>query len=96
MGIRNHESGNEIEFNFEGEKATWRDEYTQFNNAPLTEVISALSLQYDLTFETGKLPIETMEFTGRYTNNEALRALQMVFEPMGISYSLNGDKVILK
>jgi len=96
MGVRNFVSGAEKEFEFEGQKSNWITDYTQFNNAPLEEVISALSLRYDFEFKTNKIPIETLTFTGRFPNNDALTALDMVFEPMSITYTKTGDTVILK
>lgn len=96
MGVRNFASGVEKEFEFEGQKSNWITDYTQFNNAPLEEVISALSLRYDFEFKTTNLSLETLTFTGRFPNNNALTALEMVFEPMSITFTKTGDTVILK
>lgn len=96
MGVRNFSSGKESEFIFEGDKANWTTDYTQFNKAPLEEVVSALSLRYNFEFITNNTPIETVTFTGRFPNNDAETALEMVFKPMSISYTKTGDKVVLK
>jgi len=96
MGVRNFSSGAEKEFEFEGDKANWVTEYTQFNNAPLEEVISALSLRYDIEIITSSIPVETLTFTGRFPNNDAIMALEMVFKSMSIKYTKTGDKVVLK
>ena len=66
-----------------------------FENTPLAEICSSISLYYNVSFVTNDVDLNR-NFTGRYRKTSLDTALLMVFEPMGISAKHEGNAVILK
>jgi hypothetical protein len=62
-------------------------------------VINALSIQYNTPFDISNTIDLNRKFTGKFIHSDLGTALNMVFTPMGIQYSVEGEKkktVILK
>ncbi|MTI22932.1 DUF4974 domain-containing protein [Fulvivirga sp. RKSG066] len=89
-------TGNELELrSFDSlVEATWRSGEFHFKNQPLTEVIKELERQYDIEVE---YDLSTQrQYTGYFNDKDLNEALQFVFKPMGLSYEIKDDKVIVK
>jgi transmembrane sensor len=69
---------------------------TRFDNTPLQEVCTSLSLYYDVQIVPGENVDLKRNFTGRFTQSNLDSALKMVFSPMNIVYSKNGNTITLK
>lgn len=67
---------------------------SEYKNAPLEEVIHALSLQYDVTFDASEIDLNR-KFSGTFVNTNLTVALKMVFDPLRIAYDINGKKITL-
>lgn len=75
--------------------ASWRDGESIFKSRPLSEVIQAITAQYDYDLNGNNLDL-TQRFTGSFIHDDIDKALRMVFLPMGISYKLDTqNKIIL-
>ena len=85
--------GTMTEFNVKTEQPDWKIGYTEFENAPLTEVITSLNNRFDSHV---KLPVdyENQRFTGRFMNNDFEKAIKMIFDPIGISYTLGENNEV--
>lgn len=81
-------------FNFKVELIS-NESYTYFNNAPLTDVLIALSNKFGYEFDM-KLNLNEKYFTGRFDNNDGEKALKTVFNALSISYEISGDQVRIK
>jgi ferric-dicitrate binding protein FerR (iron transport regulator) len=77
-------------------ESNWTKSYTKFSNAKLIEVIGALSLKHGFQFDYKNIKISDKVFTGQFSNLDPKLALKMVFKPLGIDYSTEGKKVVLK
>ena len=84
----------EEKVNIRGDGPSWLQNQTKFENAPLSQVISALEKLYGIDIETGDVDV-TRRFTGTKPNDKSEVALRIVFSPFGISFSQEGDLVIL-
>jgi transmembrane sensor len=73
---------------------SWKKGFSSFNNTSLSEVIQKLELQFDIEIQTDNID-KTETFTGTFLHKDIKTALKMVFEPMGIFYRIEGEKVIL-
>lgn len=93
MGVRNVD-GEMESYDFLGHEPTWNLEFSTFKNTPLSEVLNALSLRYDLEFITNGVE-NNKRFTGQFSNKDLSFALKMVLEPLGIQYQLEENKVTL-
>lgn len=95
MGVRQTKGEKEETFEFEGLKSSWMEKYTQFENAPFNEVISALELRFGLEFNINSNLEKAITFTGQFPNNDEDIALKMVFESLGILYEKNGNIIVI-
>jgi ferric-dicitrate binding protein FerR (iron transport regulator) len=77
----------------------WLSGESTFADAPLIEVINALSVQFNTQFEITDERELSRKFSGKFIHTDLETALSMVFPPMSIPYSIEGDKrktVVLK
>ena len=75
--------------------ASWREGESIFKSSPLSEVIQAITAQYEYDLKEANLDL-TQRFTGSFIHDDIDKALRMVFLPMGISYKLDTqNKIIL-
>jgi len=95
QGARSSEDSNQ-EFTFTEEAPTWRNKYSQFEAAPLYEVLNALALKFDLDFELLDRSYINLDFTGQFPNDDRDMALKLVFESLSIKYNIDGNKVVLQ
>lgn len=94
-GVRKTPQGKAGKFHFEPTEAAATQGETRFENAPLREVCSSLSLYYDVKIIAGNIDLDR-SFTGRFTQSNLDTALTMVFAPMSISYRHEGGTVYLE
>jgi transmembrane sensor len=80
---------------FNMDQPEWLTGESVFHDAPLIEVISALEIRFGITVESGNIDLYR-RFTGKFTHSGLDSALKMVFVPMGIQYSAEGNKVVLR
>lgn len=86
-------------FNISNNEPDWKSGENIFTDAPLVEVINALSIQFNVPFEIDNAIRLDRKFTGKFVHSDLDTALKMVFAPMGINYTIEGEKrktVILK
>ena len=75
--------------------ASWRNGESIFKSSPISEVILAITAQYNYELKGDPLDL-TQRFTGSFIHDDIDKALRMVFLPMGISYKLDTqNKIIL-
>lgn len=67
----------------------WTTGSSSFEDAPLLEVINALSIQYDVEFNTSAVSLNR-RYSGKFTHSNLESALDAVFSPLGISYTVEG------
>ncbi len=72
----------------------WVSGEISFKNTPLKQVIDALELQYNVTFERSSIN-QSSVYTGSFTNRDIKIALATVFKPMNIKYLINNNIIIL-
>ena len=70
-------------------------EYSNFENAKLSEVLMALSHKFGYSFNTS-VDLSNKYFTGRFDNTNGEKALMMVFNPIAISFTVSDKQVTLK
>ena len=70
----------------------WKSGENIFTEAPLLEVINALSIQYNTPFDISNSIDLNRKFTGKFIHSDLDSALNMVFTPMGIKYTVEGEK----
>lgn len=80
---------------FDEEKtASWRLGEFYFENVPLENAIDELERQFAIEIRyNGK---EGRMYTGYFTNKDLDEALQLVFQPMKLSYQIQGKTVIVE
>lgn len=85
--------GSMTEFTLKTNQPDWKMGYTEFNDIPLNEVITSLNSRYGSQIQ---LPseYENQHFTGRFVNNDFEKAIKMVFNPIGISYTLGENNEV--
>ena len=80
-------------WSFKEDKPTWLHGESSFKNTPLTQVIKSLENQYELEINTSSADLNK-RFTGSFTHNDVKIALQTVFGPMHITYSVGNDNTV--
>jgi len=65
-----------------------------FSEIPLEEVIIQLENEFDIDIET-QLELNSMAYSGNFSNSNLKEALDLVTIPMGIKYEINNSKVEL-
>jgi len=76
-------------------KPSWLDEKSIFKSMPIVEVLDELERQYGINI-TGELRDSKSPFTGNVTHKNLEMALQAVTIPLNLTYTITGDKVVLK
>jgi transmembrane sensor len=79
-------------FTVDTEEPDWKKGENSFNEAPILEVINALSIQFNTQFEISNTIDLNRKYTGKFVHTDLDTALKMVFTPMGIEYSVEGEK----
>ncbi|MEL7003584.1 MAG: FecR domain-containing protein [Bacteroidota bacterium] len=78
----------------EDKTASWRSGDFYFDQVPFSEVLLEFERQFDIKIEYAGL--EERIYTGYFNNKDLDEALKLVFIPMSLDYSLDGNKLILK
>ncbi len=84
MAARLLATGSIDTFAVQGTIADWQNGENSFIDAPLLEVINALSIQYNTPFDISNSIDLNRKFTGKFIHSDLNTALNMVFTPMGI------------
>lgn len=79
------EDGRFVKERLSAQAPAWIAGISEFRNAPLSEVLQELQLQYGLSFETGAVDTSA-RFSGSFVHDNLPTALKSVFLPMGINY----------
>lgn len=72
----------------------WNSRYTKFQKSPIVNVIKSLSLQFGIDVNASAINTKRV-FSGRFTNSNLEKALEMVFKPLNISYSILENEIVL-
>jgi len=75
--------------------ATWRIGEFYFDEANLASVVSELERQFNITIEID-INIEYRTYSGYFNNKNQNEALQLVFNPMGLKFQVEGSTVIIQ
>lgn len=67
---------------------SWRNGESIFKSSPLSEVVLALTAQYNYSLKGSNIDL-SQRFTGSFVHNDIEKAVRMVFLPMGISYNVD-------
>ncbi|RED91494.1 FecR family protein [Marinoscillum furvescens] len=73
---------------------TWINGKSSFHKAPLTQVLANLQQHYEINISDTAINTER-RFTGTIPHDNLQVALQLVFEPLGIRYTLQGKQLTL-
>ena len=80
-------------FNKEKE-ASWRAGEFYFDGVPLEAVLSELERQFNI--EVQYESTTPRSYTGYFNNKDLDEALQLVFQPMSLAFTKDGNKIIVK
>lgn len=77
----------------ETKEPSWvRGKATNFKNAPLGEVLEAISAQFGVSFQFDEAINLDQKFTGSFVHSNVELALKMVCDPLNISFTKVGQK----
>lgn len=76
------------------DKPSWITNESTFTSIPLNFVLAELERQYNVTISSSSINTNTL-FTGTFTNKNIDSALKSICVPNNITYTLEGNKVIL-
>lgn len=77
-----------------GSDPSWLNDMSSFSNAPLEQVLKTLENEYDLTIDSKGIDLNR-RFTGTFPNKDLNLALKVIFDPLGITYKVEGKKLTL-
>lgn len=72
------------------EKPSWLNGISTFDNVLLSDVLNELQAQYNITIKTNNVNVK-QRFSGNIVHNNIEIALQTVFKPMNIKYTLKNN-----
>ncbi|WP_305983058.1 FecR family protein [Roseivirga thermotolerans] len=75
--------------------ATWRSGSFYFDAQPLSQVVEELERQFNIKI-LSEQPLSERYYSGYFNTSNLNEALQLVFVPMGLKFSRNGDQVIVE
>ncbi len=73
---------------------SWMTGRSTFKKEPLANVLEELKRQYELNLELDT-SIENRIYTGQFPHDDINKALQLICEPMGLSYERQGNQKVL-
>lgn len=76
-------------------KPEWLDEKSMFKSVPFNQVVEELERQYDIEISGDAKRDQTL-FTGSFSHKNLETALQAITIPLNLSYTINGNIVVLK
>ena len=76
------------------DKPDWLEGVSNYNNAPLEDVIKDLEIQYGITIKN-QSDIILGYFSGSFVHDNLEIALKTVFKPMDLSYRLSNNKKVV-
>lgn len=79
--------------NFAHDAPDWMSGVYLYENEELTQITEDLTFEYGLTVDG---EIYDKKFTGQLPKNDLEAALQVLFRPLGISYTFEGKHVVIK
>lgn len=77
------------------EVGRWQNGEHYFSSTKLSSVIASLERQFN-TQITSQSDLSERFYSGYFSNNNLEEALKLVFVPMGLSYRIEGNKVIVE
>jgi ferric-dicitrate binding protein FerR (iron transport regulator) len=93
VSLRNNQLNNYKDKNI-NTADSWINGEFYFENAPLNSIIKEIERQFNVKFEVQK--IDEKYFTGSFTNNSLVDALEIVCIPLGLKYEIGRkDKIII-
>lgn len=84
------EGNNLIKHTNAANKPDWVEEFSQFKEAKLSEVTLELKKYYKIDIDLPE-SYANLKFTGKFPHNNLVAALQNIFIPMEIKYSINDE-----
>lgn len=76
------------------EAISWQEGKFSFKNAPLTRVVNELEIQFGVRVLTNG--IEDRYYTGYFDNTNLEKAVKQVFSPMGYSYEISDNEILIR
>lgn len=77
------------------QEPAWIHTKSSFTSVPFSEVVRELERQYNVAVAPGDAIDQTL-FTGSFTHENLETALQAITIPLNLSYTIEGNKVMLK
>ena len=92
--VRIDQEGKGIEkLTIASEDPDWLAGESVFKDAPLKEIMSTMGIQYNVIFDATAIDADR-RYSGKFPHADLEKALQMVFQPMGIAYVFSGDQPV--
>ncbi len=82
-------------FEIPGEEPRWTSGYFAFDGQPLAVVIAELERQFNVNVMMDDPQYGQMIYNGFFENESLEKALQEVFYPMSLQYTVNGNKITI-
>ncbi|AUP77454.1 FecR family protein [Flavivirga eckloniae] len=78
------------------EKPYWIEGISVFENAPIDQVVSDISIQYDIEFIMNSNLNINLEYTGKYNYNDTLEdVLNVLCQSLNLKYTKKGKRIYL-
>ncbi|QBA64761.1 FecR family protein [Muriicola soli] len=74
-------------------RPSWTDNVSEFQNAPLSEVIEELQRQYGIKVELVNIKGD-VTFTGGFVHGDLQNALRSIAEPLDLDFQINNNTVV--
>ncbi|MEL6559490.1 MAG: FecR domain-containing protein [Bacteroidota bacterium] len=76
--------------------ADWKKGTFHFVDRPVAEAFNEIRRQYDVKVKVSDKQIKSRLFTGYFYTGDLQTSLNLICEPMGLSYSIDGKMVIIE
>ncbi|MEO9802753.1 MAG: FecR domain-containing protein [Reichenbachiella sp.] len=90
----NLEEGVLVRFTFQNTQPHWLKGFSQFENAPLSDVLTELKKYYEIEIHLPDKYINH-QFSGRFPHNDLKLALRSIFDPLEISFTLTTENEMI-
>jgi len=95
LGYQNIKGNAPVSLNFNSTHPEWIDNQSIFKSTPIKHVFKALEKQYELQFKYDNFD-DSILFTGSFPNNNKEIALKTVLKSLNLTYTTQGNSIILE
>lgn len=94
LGYQHVKNQTALKLTYKTESPLWLNQQSSFKSTPIKHVFTALEKHYDLKFNYENFD-DSVLFTGVFPNNNQHIALESVLKSVNLSYTIQGNRVIL-